>query len=269
MTAKPLFRWTIGPTVPQGVHILIESVRMTMKTFGVNAFDWMICYNNISTENLSLLKKGVEGRPIHFFKQNWDTCPIEDEMQSPQRDDGSFEWNGNRTGGTLWKACPARMRMETHEIVMDNDIVLLQKLKPIEDFLAANDKVLILEEPIRFYGRYDHLFPESETGPFLNSGLMGFYPGYDFAKAIRNSWEHNGKFARTTQADEQGLLMYTLSRSPSVRIDKTQIVEILARDFKQKPTGREGGIHFTQANRVPNHKAWGLYQQLVNNNVGF
>jgi hypothetical protein len=266
MIAKPLFRWTIGPTLPQGVHILIESVRMTLKAFGVDTFDWMICYNNIPTENLELLKQGVKDKPIHFFKQDWQTCPIEEECRSPQRDDGSFEWNGNRCGGTLWKACPARMRMDTHEIVMDNDIVLLQKLKPIQDFLASKDKVLILEEPIRFYGRYDHLFPKSE--PYLNSGLMGFYPGYDFGRAIRNAWEHNGRFTNISQADEQGLLMYALSQSPSVRIDKNLIVEILARDFQQKPTGKEGGIHFTQSNRLPNHRAWGLYQQLVAKNLG-
>jgi hypothetical protein len=267
MHAKPLWRWTVGPTLPQGIHILIESVRMTMKAFGVDAFDWMICYNNISPENLELLKQGIRDKPVIFFKQDWQTCPIDEEVRTPQREDGSFEWNGNRCGGTLWKACPGRMRMETHEIVIDNDIVILQKIKPIEEFLNQTDKVLILEEPIRFYGRYDHLFPDKE--PYLNSGLMGFYPGFDFGKSIRTAWEQNGKFNNISQADEQGLLMYALSRSPSVRIDKKEIVEILARDFQQKPTGKEGGIHFTQANRLPNHRAWGVYQKLVNTNVGF
>jgi hypothetical protein len=155
--------------------------------------------------------------------------------------------------------------METHEIVMDNDIVLLKKFPQIDEFLAATNKSLILEEPIRFYGRYDCMFGPDDS--CLNSGLMGFPPAYDFGSEIQKYWEKHGRYANLTQADEQGLLTYTLNQIPSVRIRKDQMVEVLHRDFVTKLSGHEQGIHFTQANRIPNHHQWGKYKEIVEKNA--
>lgn len=257
---KPLFRWTVGSCVVQGLDILAESVKKTTRTLGVDKFDWMICYNALSEDNLAFLKGAIQGLPVTLFEQNWDHCPVPDERQSPVRADGTIEWNGSRCGGTMWKVCPARMRMDAHEIVMDNDIVILKKFPQIDEFLACSKKSLILEEPIRFYGRYDRIF--GPGGPFLNSGLMGFPPNYDFGAEIKRVWEENGRHTRLTQADEQGLLTYTLGRLPSFRIKPSQMLEVLARDFKNRVTGEEEGIHFTQANRIPSHRAWTEYKKL-------
>jgi hypothetical protein len=257
---KPLFRWTVGSCLRQGLEILIESVNVTTKTLGIDNFDWVICYNGLKEEELNFIKNSINDKPIQFFSQNWKDCPVDDEYQSPIRKDGSYEWNGNRCGGTMWKVCPARMRMETHEIVMDNDIILLKKFPQIDEFLKESDKALILEEPIRFYGRYNHLF--QSQNPFLNSGFMGLPPNYDFASEIYNTWVQYGKYKNISQADEQGLLMYTLSKIPNIRIKKEQMIEVLNRDFKTVITGEEEGIHFTQANRIPNHVSWKKYQQI-------
>lgn len=159
----------------------------------------------------------------------------------------------------MWKVCPPRLRMETHEIVMDNDIVLLKKFPQITEWLAQNKKALILEEPIRFYGRYDKLF---KGEPYLNSGFMGFPPGYDFGSAIYENWDKNGRFMNLSQADEQGLLVYTLSQQPSIRVSKEQMVEILGKDYNTRVSGQEYGVHFTQANRMPNHYAWVKYKEM-------
>jgi hypothetical protein len=149
--------------------------------------------------------------------------------------------------------------METHEIIMDNDIVILKKIPQIEEFLNS-DKVLILEEPIKFYGRFTDQFPSE--APFLNSGFMGLPPGYDFGGEIRKTWEKYGKLGTISQADEQGLLMLTLNQNPSIRIKPTDIIEILSRDFGTKITGQESAIHFTQGNRVLKHRAWIEYNDL-------
>lgn len=161
----------------------------------------------------------------------------------------------------MWKVCPPRLRMETHEIVMDNDVVLLRKFPQIDEWLKQRDLVLMLEEPIRFYGRYDCLFPPDP--PYLNSGFMGFPPGYDFGSAIREQWEKYSKYENLTQADEQGLLTYTLSQTPAIRVHADQMIEVLHRDFKTKLTGEEQGIHFTQANRIPNHHQWEKYKEVM------
>jgi hypothetical protein len=251
--------------LPQGLEILEESISKTTKALGLHNWDWAICYNGINKDDLTFLQKAIGTKPIQLIPQSWATCPVNDNCQSPRRKDGSFEWNGARCGGTMWKVCPARMRMETHEIVMDNDIVLLRRFAQLDEFLSAQDKALILEEPIRFYGRYDCLFnPDMAC---LNSGLMGFPPGFDFGAEIFKNWERYGRYQNLTQADEQGLLTFSLNQIPSIRIRKEQMVEVLHRDYQTKLTGREEGIHFTQANRIPNHHQWNKYKDLVNQNA--
>lgn len=254
---KPLFRFTVGACLQQGLDILVESLNKTIKTLGENTFDWYICYNALNAEQIRFLINNVKN--VTLFAQNWADCPIPDICWSPQRPDGSFEWNGNITGGTLWKVAPPRLRMESHEIIMDNDIILLKKFHQIDEFLKSSDKVLLLEEPIRFYGRYDKLLP---SNPYFNSGFIGLPPMYDFGADIKKIWEEHGKLEYLSQADEQGLLTYCLSRQPNIRIHKEQLKEILARDFNFTIDGSEEGLHFTQANKIQNHKAWKKYKEL-------
>jgi hypothetical protein len=258
---KPLWRWTVGSCLKQGLDVLAESIKRTTEVIGIDRFDWLICHNGLTPENLNFLQVAIGDKPISLFEQHWSMSAVDDVCQSPRRLDGSFEWNGNKCGGSMWKVCPARMRIDSHEIVMDNDIVILKNIPPIDEFLKDN-RALILEEPIRFYGRYDHLF--GAGGAYLNSGLMGFPPGYDFAAAIRRVWESNGKLQKLSQADEQGLLTYALSRIPSYRIKTAQMKEVLARDFKERIVGDEQAIHFTQSNRISNHRAWKDYK-VINN----
>lgn len=262
---KPLFRWTVGNCLQQGLDILAESIHRTTRALGIDNWDWVVCYNGINRDDLEFLQRAIGNRPIKLYSQNWATCPVNDNCQSPRRKDGSFDWDGKRCGGTMWKVCPARFRMETHEIVMDNDIVLLKKFPQIDEFLSCKDKALILEEPIRFYGRYDCLF--GSDGPYLNSGFMGFPPSWDYGMEIFKNWEKYGRYQNLTQADEQGLLTYTLNGIPSIRVKKEQMIEVLHRDFAAKLTGKEEGIHFTQANRIPNHHQWIKYQEVIGANA--
>lgn len=262
---RPLFRWIIGNCLPQGIEILSESIETTTKCLGLHNWDWAICYNGITKEEVIGLNEIIDGRPISLIAQNWQTCPVNDECQSPRRNDGSYEYDGKRCGGTMWKVCPARMRMDSHEIIMDNDIVVLNKLPQIDEWLSQEEKTLILEEPIRFYGRYDHLFPQNE--PFLNSGFIGLPPGYDFGNEILNNWKEHGSLNKLSQADEQGLLVYTLNQMPNIRIKSTEIIEILHRDMNYDLTLKEFGIHFTQANRMPNHPSWKKYKKMKNSYV--
>jgi hypothetical protein len=259
--AKPLFRWTVGPCTPQGLDILAESIDRTTKALGIDKWDWLVCYNGLNKDEVARIVAAVGTRPISLVAQDWSQCPINDNCQTPRRRDGSFEFNGNRCGGSLWKVCPARMRMESHEIVMDNDVVILKKFPQIDEWLAQTEKSLVLEEHIRFYGRYDSLFPPG--APFLNSGFMGFPPGYNFGAAVAEVWDKHARYMNLTQADEQGLLTYTLNQLSNFRISPQQMVEVLHRDFKTKLTGREYAIHFVQSNRMPNHLSWKKYQELM------
>jgi len=255
---KPLFRFTCGPCLPQGIEVLCESINKTTTVLGLDRFDWVVCHNGLSTTDIETIKAAIGDLPIDLFEQSWEHLPIRNNLRSPKREDGSYEWNGNKCGGTLWKVCPARMRLNSHEIIMDNDIVLLKKFRQVDQFLRTTNMALILEEPIRFYGRYDKLF--DRTKAYLNSGFMGLPPGYDFAAEIHRVWEETGRLENLSQADEQGLLTYTLSRIPSLRVKKEQMKEILARDVNYTITGEEEGLHFTQSNRIAVHISWKKYK---------
>lgn len=260
----PIFRWTVGNVTRQGMEILEESVFRAMKVYGDDAFEWMICHNGLTDEMKTQLRFIVQQRPIRLVEQSWDDCPIPDNHWTPIRPDGRIEVDGKKCGGTLWKVCPARVDVNRHEIVMDNDIVLLKRVRAIDEFLECEYKTLILEEPIRFYGRYDFIVDRDDR---LNSGLIGFPPGYDFGSELLSNWERYGRLKYLTQADEQGLLMYTLSQQPNIRITKYDIRELLA---KQGPdyTGEEEGLHFVQANRtVTGHRSWIKYKDELMNKV--
>jgi hypothetical protein len=259
---KPLFRWTVGGCIRQGLEILEESVFRTMKALGQNNFDWMICYNDLDKEALDFLEYIVQRRPIELVEQRWADCPIPDVCWSPNVD-GRIEVDGKKCGGTMWKVCPARMRLNAHEIVMDNDLVLLRKPPVLDEFLSSN-KTLVLEEPIRFYGKengspYDDLIPQGEN---LNSGLMGYPPGYNFGEEILNVWEDTGRFKKHSQADEQGLLMVTLRSHPNLRVTAREIKEPIAK-AEPKIVGDEYGIHFVQSNRSNNHRTWLAYREAI------
>lgn len=261
MNKKPLFRWTVGNCLPQGLEILVESIYRTTEAFGVNSWDWAVFYNGLNGDEVGYLQEKIGELPVKLVSQNWATCPVRDNCQTPRRNNGTFEYDGKNCGGTMWKVCPARVRMETHEIVADNDVIILKKFDQIEEWLNQTEKSLILEEPIRFYGRYDKLFPYNP--PFFNSGFMGMPPGFDFAKEIKKTWTEHGSLQNLSQADEQGLLTYTLNKLPSIRIKSTQMIEFLHRDFANQVTGEEEGCHFTQANRMPNHPKWIQYQKIM------
>lgn len=264
---KPLFRWIAGSCIKQGLEILEESVFRAMKVLGEDRFDWMICHNGLDKAAMDHLRSIVKRRPIQLVAQSWEDCPIPDDCWSPVRPDGSIEVDGKKCGGTMWKVCPARMRLDAHEIIMDNDIVMLDIIPQIEEFLDS-DKTLLLEEPIRFYGKesgspYDKLFALGEN---LNSGLIGCPPGYNFDEQILTAWEECGRWRRHTQAEEQGLLMYTLKSHPNIRIKCDHVKEILAKTPYQI-TGEECAIHFVQANRCANHQTWLRYREILHQSL--
>ncbi len=259
---KPLFRWTIGSVIKQGLDILEESISKIFEIYD-SQFDFMVCYNGLNRNELNYLKHITSNYPIELMHQNWATCPISDNCWSPRKGN-DIEINGKKCGGTLWKVCPARIRIDSHEIIMDNDIVLLKKLPQIDEFLACNNKNLILEEPLRFYGRYNNLF---DFGENLNSGLMGMYPGFNFEAEIVKTWNKNGKYTYHSQADEQGLLMSTLKNQPNIRINKQFVKELLA-NHPSTINGQEHALHFTQANRSEKHNSWNHYLSITRLDIG-
>lgn len=251
-----IFRWTIGNTTRDGYDCLEASIRNMLRLYR-ERFDYYICYNNA---NIQLIREIVGHRPIKLVKQTWDECPI------------PISYDGN-CDSTLWKYCPARLNINAHEIVCDNDIVLVQRFKEIDEFLQS-DKVLLTQDPIKYQGKFRHLF---QPGEKYNAGLVGLPPGYDFQKALCEVWAENDSPDIIGAGDEQGLTTATLKREKFIEISKERLLLVHSEgstiyhdydpvmdinNFTFEPVvfHKHPGYHFVQINKR-HHLHWEIFKQ--------
>lgn len=291
---KPVFRWTVGNCTDQGVEILCESVRRAVQIYE-DEFDWHICHNNLKPKQLVDLVCISEMFNVKMKKQSSRELPISQSSMGSPMSGSEFDWDGSRVGGTVWKLCPPRINYDVHEIIMDNDVILTDRIPEIDEFLAVNDKCLILQDNVQFYGKFENLVQSDVP---LNTGLMGLYPHYYFADdIIEIFYECQSSYSSydydcLSQADEQGMLAAVISRKNHIVISNTVIVELLARTSEQRYAGRGGsgttkkhltsyrrfcesifspdrkGYHFCQANRTETHFAWELYKKFQEHGAG-
>ena len=256
---KPVFRWTVGSCGPNSLDLLEESVHR-LRLIYKEIFQYFIYYNGVTDDERNRIEKISQQHGIRPVKQDWKWCPIDnnEKFATPRNEQGDLQPDGKYCGGTLWKVCPARANMGVHEIVMDNDIIFRKPLPQINKFLSSRRFGLQLQEPIRFYGRYDSYLPEGP--PYLNSGFFGLPPGYDFGSEIHKTWKRLDAHEELTHADEQGLLMRTLLDIPTIKVAPNDIVEYLAADYQAKPF-HGYAYHFAQANRLTNHYWWNKYKK--------
>ncbi len=275
---KPLFRWTVGPCIPQGLNILEESVRNAVSIYE-NEFDWLILYNNLNDEQLARLKLISSCYGVEIQEQKSSDSPF-GEPKSIAENEGKFPIRGDGCTGSIWKLCPPRMRISSHEIIADNDLIITSRIEAIDEFLLSTDKALVLSDRFQYYGRYTNSviaeLPKSNASTYLNSGLIGLPPGYDFGKDLSKNIEQN-----LTQSDEQGLVVLTLLKVFKENLLVIyDIVQILAGDnigegywVQNKEIESEVfklykgcGYHFCQANKIANHIGWELYRDRMNEN---
>lgn len=177
MPTKPLVRWTAGParSVFDDV-ILRRSVNGLVSLYG-DLLDYVVCINGRQKEEFEdlgvriVLQGGVEGAP--------------------------------KPEGVAWKLYPPRMRPSSHEIFIDHDLVLIERMRGVDLFLESEDAFLYTQSPpgVRNYGRFDGLVPE---GFRLNSGLFGLPPHFQFDMGSVGQW--SGYF------DEQGFVASVICR---------------------------------------------------------
>jgi hypothetical protein len=181
---KPIFRWTIGRPSKNGYECLEYAIKSFLKLYG-DDFDYYIMYNNCDIQRL---REIVARRPITLIAQTWEHSPVPvvESNKSP----------------TLWKFCPARLDITRHEIVCDNDLIIVKMVKQISEFLNRNDCSILVEDPIKYQGKFCHLFDDGEK---YNAGFVGLPPGFDLGRNMKSLWEKNGMPEFIGPADEQGL----------------------------------------------------------------
>lgn len=264
---KPLLRWTVGNANQQGLDILAESTKRTTKALG-DQFDYVVCHNNTKPEDLEFLKANCVG--VDFYKQNHMECSIPE-----LRDESQFRYLiPNPKGipaGSIWKMAPLRLRPNAHEIVIDNDVVIISRHAKLEEFLAG-DKMMLAGDKMPWYGRFAPLIGDR----LFNSGVIGFPPGGNLhVSRLRRVWEGTGRLRNLLANDEQGLLALTFGPTPHIYLDSsTEMVELhkdgevffegsfrmeTSRPYKFK--GTEFGFHFVTANRETPHLLWEEFRE--------
>lgn len=235
---KPLARWTIGKTIRLGEEILAHSVRLFRRLYP--EFDLVVCYNNMSGDQISRLER--LGVPLHGQSSSELDQPLTPVDSEPG-------WKYSMPGWG-WKLVPPRLRRESHELWIDNDIVIRERLSSIDAWLAGR-RGLISTGRQRAYGIYDELIPE---GVVLCAGFFGLPPGYDFADGIRR---HCQRLDGGTLGyyDEQGVTSCCVLETDPVVVpfEELSIIKTLTKPLPP-------GLHFVGANRTPDHQAWRDYR---------
>lgn len=207
---KPIIRWTIGKALQPGFKCLSYSVNSFRKIYG-DRFDYYVLYNS--------------------------RCPNVDANVVKQE--------GNVVG-PAWKLVPPRLSINSPEIFMDNDLVLVKRLPEIDMLLDAN--VPFMTEGLkRNFGKYERLLKPKYI---LNSGLFGLPSGFDFQakmESTKNNWDN--------YYDEQGFVAWIMTSFPNLNIIPRKCVGICRPDDPLPDYSH--GIHFCGLNHAgKSHKGW-------------
>jgi len=230
---KPLVRWTVGNCSDDGISMLEVAVYKFIRLYG-DLFDYKIFYNDLP----ELYKNRLQALGIELVEKDPHSLPL------------------LPTCGPFWKLYPPRDRLNAHEIIIDNDLILYRHLKEIDRFLASDDMLLTTEAYHRNYGMFDGLI--DATAININTGIIGLYPNYDFKQKVCDFMNVYSVDSWKTHFDEQGLVAYLFLKEKCVQVSKSDI-EIILPDGKLK--FGKCGLHLVGTNVHSPH--WQHIIQLV------
>lgn len=213
--SKPLVRWTAGPPRSKFDDAILRSSILNFKCLYGDRFDQVLCVNGRDGSDLrSLGIEIVRQGPFAGAPDPW---------------------------GVAWKLYPPRLRPEAHEIFIDHDVVLLDKLPQIEEFMSSEEAFLYSQSfwPDGLYGSLRSQVPD---GFGLNSGLFGLPPGFSFDLSIVDEWKDD--------LDEQGFVASQIARQKRLVRVGLEDLWICADDRMPREVK---GYHFCRSNR---DEAW-------------
>lgn len=268
---KPLFRWIIGDSNSNGLCVFSHAIKNIIRLYK-NNFDFLICSNAINLNCKDEIKKIAQKFNIEIYEQSWFDFPLNKNtiLETPIGRQGSF-----------WKICPPRLRIDSHEIICDNDIIIINPINAIFEFLQK-DKILMMKEDAFCVGKYFPIFKENEN---YNSGLYGLPPHYNFNEDLKTTWEKNSRHHNLIWRDEQGLVTGTLKKHEHITITSNEIIHLFPEgrcssyefkiiDENQTKTRimrniqfnefslsiSDKGYHFLGVNREKHHRKWHEYK---------
>ena len=230
---RPLWRWTICDVAKLGWEIFIESVRHAPKVYP--EFDFVICYNNLMEDRLASLQK--YSIPLLAQDESMSVVP---------------HYEVKVCKDFAWKIIPPRLRIEAHELWVDNDLVIRDRIPAIDDWLAINTGI-ISKGFSSCYGRFaDKIDPDVDCC----AGFFGLPPHFDFGAWIIEAC----KGEPLVEFDEQGLVVYTVSKLPDFIVVPYFNLRMWGHWQSEFNSSFPEGIHFCGANRTDQLRSWDYYR---------
>lgn len=229
---KAIAKWTIGETTPNGYECLIISIASFIKFYDLEV---VICHN-CPTKRLP--------------------CEIRNFILIDQKEHLGI---GPEPKGVAWKLYPPRIDINRHEISIDNDLVINEKITYIDEFLCTNS-TLLLEDDSRTYGRFENHVP---PGFKINSGIYGIPPHFDLESYIKfyagKEWEKNAlnQYDKSETFDEQGIVALALLNHYRYIIIPSDTITKCEHNLVHGQ-----GHHFIGLNRRKYHSPFRLYQSM-------
>ena len=241
--SKPLVRWLIGPVHSSGFMALKHSVNSFRKLYG-DEFDYILCCNELQEKHDGYLG----GLDIEIYRQT-----AEDKRTLP------VDPPARRFAKACWKLYPPRLRVESHELLLDNDIVFKARIPEIEHFLNSDKHFIVTEGYARHFGMYDAFVPE---GLKFNAGFYGIPPNLNY-EALLGECIKNVDDPYQDHFDMQGIMIAAMIQNPYYVVS-LKTIEVLPHIKERKEHPNQGAIkgvcgeHFVGVNKGPT-KAWEDY----------
>lgn len=230
---KPLARYTISQCSEEGFAALSHSVKLFKEIYP--EFDIVICYNNLNKNGLDFVKS----LNTNLLDQiNYKNSLIYEP------------WDAT------WKLYPPRLRLNSHELIIDNDLILYDRLPAIDQFLNSQDLFIITTAHFNGYGNYSSIV---NSNIWTNSGLIGLYPGYNLQDKINMFLKLYPATRWKSHNDDEAVLTYLMLKENYLLIPLNHIYSCNVRNpFRLG----EYGSHFVSLNKgVTNY--WKLYLESV------
>lgn len=176
---KPLIRWTIGGNISNKSILCLKLSIKYIKNIYKNNVDYLICYNNLTENNIKKLPKNIDKISVDNYNNLY-------KIVMPK----------NTTG---WKLCPPRIRLDSHEVILDNDVIIYKDL--FKQFFISN-KIYITEG---LGAKSPNLKKFINKNFNINSGVICLPPGFDFLNEVKNII-NTYKINFTNHFDEQSII---------------------------------------------------------------
>lgn len=228
-------RWTIGSVQPAGFISLRISV--TNFQYLYPECERYICCNGLDETQIDQLKD----LPAKIIRQE------------------NEPFIGEPPKGAAWKLRPSRICISDHELFIDNDLILTDRLTEIDKWLDHNN-TLLLEGQSRHYGSFDRHIPKQYN---INSGLFGIPPGFDLSRylALWGRWDNNCPNQSVTW-NEQGFVASILTHYAKPTIVPATVITNCETELVKAP-----GMHFVSLNRIKFHRPFAEYRFSLTRNL--